>query len=228
MATQNVVFTDEMDMDFVLVGTDWQVKIDGTLQRNAATGEIGLAPGAVVVVSTDAGNIINTGVDGGALLTQADIQAVETVWNGDEPSGFMTVTESGINGHTVAYSFDYTNAGFVEGVQDAVGAAILNGAGITYDDVADAISTTLGNITFGNGLDLTAGTVTVLPDPASPSTVTVSAAGVSVQANVSADANNLATLGTDNRIMVDEAAVTALATVDVCDSSGNHRFFAFP
>lgn len=231
MAAQNAVFVGNLGTEFdigTIEANKIRVKIDGTLVKNA-DGTIGLNGGAITVVSPDAGNIIVAGANGGAYLDNATVQALETAWTGSETNGFLTVTAGGTKGHNVTYGFDWTNAAFVEAVQDAVGSAALAGAGITYDDVSNAISTNLGNITFGNGLNYDAGgnVVTVLPDPSSPNTVSVSAAGVSVNQTVSADAGNLATIGTDNRLLVDPADVTALATVDVCDAFGVSMFKAF-
>ena len=206
------------------------IKLDGTLTRNIATGEIGLNGGAVTVVSADAGNIlVSSGTDGGAFVDQAGIQAVETVWSGSNPDGFLTSTAGGTNGHTVTYGFDWTNAAFVEAVQDAIGTAALAGAGITYDDVANAISTSLGNITFGDGLNYNTGTntVAVQSDPASPMPVTVSAAGVSVSPAYSADAGNLVGNGSDSLPFVDPVDVEALATYAGNDAFGVPLFKAY-
>ena len=221
---QQVVKPENLNLEFdigTLTSNKISIKIDGTLTK-AADGTIGLNGGAITVVSADTGNIIRAGTANGALLTQADIQAVESVWSASEPSGFLTSTAAGSNGHTVTYGFDWNNADFIEACQDAIGQGALAGAGITYDDVANAISTNIGNIAFGDGLNYDTGTntVTVKPDTASPSTVAVSAAGVSVTANVSADTGNLATLGADNKIMVDPATVEGLATEELQDAFG--------
>ena len=208
------------------------IKIDGTLTKDAA-GNVGLSAASLTIVSPDTGNILTADANGKAFLNQAGVQAVETVWSASEPSGFLTSTPSGTNGHTVTYGFDWTNAAFVEAVQDAVGSAIAAGAGITYDDVADSISSALGNIAFGDGLNYDTGAkiVTVKPDPASPSTVAVSAAGLSVTANVSTDAAdgaNLAKLGADSKIYVAGDDVAALATVPLEDAFGVQFANAFP
>ena len=236
MSTVNAVFVDNLGLEFDVTGTNpdeaskIKIKIDGSLVRDVTTGEIGLSGASLTVVSADAGNIVIAGSDGKAYLDQSGIQAVESVWSGSEASGFLTVTPGGTNGHAVTYGFDWNNADFREACQDAVGAAAIAGSGLSYDDLANSISTTLGNITFGNGLnyDTGANIVTVQPDPASPSAVSVGAAGVSVTPGISADANNLAKLGTDNRVLVDSADVTALATVDVCDAFGVSMFRALP
>lgn len=161
-------------------------------------------------------------------MTQADVQSVETVWSGSNADGFLTASGGGTNGHTVTFTFDWVNAAFVEAVQDAIGQAAIAGVGITYDDALNAISAAASNLAFNNGVQESGGTVSVKPDPASPSTVSTGAAGLSIQANVSTDANQLATLGTDNKVLVTSTSVTALATVDVQDSFGNHKFYAFP
>lgn len=204
------------------------IKIDGTLIKNA-DGTLGMSAASLVIVSPDTDNIIIADANGKAKLTQADVQAVETVWSASEPDSFLTITPAGINGHDVTYGFDWDNAVFKEAVQDAIGAAALAGAGVTYDDVANAISTNLGNIAFGDGLnyDTTANVVTVKPDTSSPSLVEVSTAGVKVTTGISSDTGNLAALGTDNKVFVDPAGIPPLATVDVQDVFGVHLYNAF-
>ncbi len=228
MANHNVVFVADLDTELPISGGKVTVKLDGTLQKNA-DGSIGLSSGSLTIVSPDAGNIIVPDSNGKAFLDAAAIAAVETVWQGSEADGFLSITPGGTNGHDVTYGFDWTNPAFVEAVQDAIGQAALAGAGITYDDVANAISTSLGNITFGSGLNFNAGTdtVSVLPDPASPALITVTAAGVSVQATVSTDSGNLLVNGADNRPLLLPSAVTGLATDIICDAAGNQRFRAF-
>ena len=230
MSTVNAVFVGNLGTEFdlgTIEASKIRVKIDGTLVKNP-DGSIGLNGGAITVVSPDVGNIIVAGANGGAYLDSTTIQNLETVWTGSESDGFLTVTPGGTKGHDVVYGFDWTNTAFVEAVQDAIGSAALAGAGIVYDDVANAISTSLGNIAFNDGLiyNATNDTVAVLPDPASPNTVTVSPSGVSVAQTVSTDANNIAKLGTDNKLMVDSADIEALATVDVCDAFGVSMFDA--
>ena len=227
---QQVVKPENLNLEFdigTITGNKISLKIDGTLTK-AADGTIGLNGGAITVVSGDTGNIIRSDAANGALLTQADIQAVESVWSANDPDGFLTSTAAGSNGHTVTHTFNWSNPEFIERVQDAVGAAL--GADINYDDALNLITTNLGNIAFGDGLNLdTAGNVVdVKPDTASPSTVTVSPAGVHVTANVSADAGNLATLGADNKIMVDTATVTALASEELQDAFGVKFGTIFP
>lgn len=204
MADHIHILSSDLGTSLEVVTDKVEIKIDGTLVKNA-DGSLGLNGGAITVVSADTGNVLVAGGDGGAFFNQAALQTIETAWTGADASGFLTVAPGGVNGHTVAYGFDFTNALFVEAVQDAIGAAILQGAGVTYDDVANAISTSLGNITFGDGLAYDAGTntVSVRPDPASPSTISVSPAGLSVDA---------ATQATDI----------------VCDLAGNQLYRVFP
>lgn len=231
MATVNVVTIGNLGTEFdigVLEGSTIRLKLDGTLQKDGS-GNIGVDLSGLSIISGDAGNVLVAGGDDGAFFDQAALQAIETVWAGVEASGFMAVTPAGTNGHAPTFVFDYANAAFVEGVQDAIGAAVLAGAGITYNDVADSISSALGALTFGDGLTssgLTA--VAVLPDPASVSTVTVSATGVAVTPGISVDAGNLASAGTDSGVNVDPAGVLALLTVDVCDAFNVHLFDAAP
>ena len=223
---QQVVKPENLGIEFDIgnnTANKITVNIDGTLTKDATTGAIGLNGGAITVVSADTGNIIRAGAANGALLTQADVQAVESVWSASEPSGFLTSTAAGTNGHTVTYGFDWTNADFIEAVQDAVGQGVLAGAGIQYDDVANAISSSLGNLAFNAGLiyDDVAKTVAVKPDPASPSPVTATAAGVSVTTGISADAGNLAALGADNKVYVDPAGVNNIVSEELQDAFGN-------
>lgn len=230
MATFQQVFLADLNTTFDIGVTEANkisIKIDGTLVKNA-DGSLGLSGGSLTVVSPDAGNIIIPDTNGKAFLNQAAIQAIETVWSGSEPDSFLTITPGGTNGHTVTYGFDWTNAAFVEAVQDAIGVAALAGAGITYDDVANTISTTLGNITFGDGLNYAADVVSVKPDTSSPYTVGVTSAGVSVTPVASSDANNLFKIGSDNRGLVDSDDIKALATVDVCNAFGVLMYKAFP
>ena len=125
--------------------------------------------------------------------------------------------------------FDYTDPAFIEGVQDSVGQAILNGSNLEYDDVANTIAATVAGLAAGNGVSTAGNVISVTADPNSPDLVTVSAAGLSVQALPSVDAGNLlSTSATDGRLVLNAAAITALATVDVCDLSGTNSFKAFP
>ena len=134
--------------------------------------------------------------------------AAETEWERSEVNDFLIVAPGGTSGHSVSFTYDWTNDDFVEAVQDAIGLAALAGAGIAYDDVADSISSALGNLTFGDGLSSTGLTaVEVKPDAASPYTVAVTAAGVSVTPVPSADAGNIFKLGSDDRGFVDLAAI---------------------
>jgi len=233
MATQNVVVVGNLGTEFdigTVTANAITIKINGTIVKDATTGELGVDITALDIVSADAGNLLTVGADGGAVFNQAALQAAETVWAGTSSAdGFMTVTPAGTNGHAPTFSFDYSNADFCEGIQDCVGQAILAGAGVTYDDVANSISSALGSLTFGDGLTTTGTTsVAVLPDPASPNTVSVSAAGVSVTSVASTDTDNILTIGTDGRPLVTEAAVTDLATIDLCDAFGVDLGTIFP
>ena len=175
----------------------------------------------MAIVDDEAGNLLTVGPDGGAFINQAAIEAAETAWSGAS-TGFLTVTPAGTNGHAPTFALDFTDATFVEGVQDAVGQALLSGSGITYDDVSDTISSALGNLTFGNGLTQSGMTnLAVLADPNSPSLVAVTPAGISIIPGISSDANNLAKLGSDDKVMVDPADVsTAIGTVEIRNLAG--------
>ena len=142
----------------------------------------------------------------------------------------MSIAAGGTNGHTPVLSLDYANADFVENVTDLVGSMVASAVdGLDFDDALNALSSSLGNLIFADGLNQTGTTsVSVLPDPASALTVTVSPAGVSVAQTVSADAGNLATIGTDSRVMVDPASVSSLATDSICDAFGVELTKSFP
>lgn len=190
MATQNVVIVPNLGSEFA-VGTDEAgkitVKLDTSIVK-APDGTLGVNINALDIVSTDAGNLLSVGTDGGAVFNQAALQAAETAWTGSS-TGFLTVTPAGNNGHAPTFAIDFTDAAFVEAAQDAIGAAIIDAAdGIEYDDIANTIKTTLGNLAFGNGLtvDPVTNTVSILPDPNSPTTITVTAAGLSVDASAEA------------------------------------------
>lgn len=223
-AVQEVITLQTIGTEFEVAGAgaagaQLKLKVDTTITQNGA-GELGVDITALDIVSADGGNLLTVGGDGGAFFNQAALQAAETVWSGAS-TGFLTVTPAGTNGHAPTFALDFTDPVFIEGVQDAVGQALLNGAGITYDDVANSISSALGSVTWGNGLTATGLTnVAVLADPNSPSAVTVTAAGISVTPGISTDAGNLATLGSDNKVMVDPAAIDALATITLCSVDG--------
>jgi len=229
MATFNVVHNTDVNELFGLdiSNGDLRTKIDGTLTFTPA-GELSVVGMNVTIVSADTGNLlVASATDDGAFFDQAALQAAETVWNGTG-NGFITVTNGGTNGHAPAFAVDFTDPAFIEAAQDAVGTAIANGAGINYDDALNAISSAVVASTAGDGLQKIGDVISILPDPASPDLVTVSAAGLSVQALPSADAGNLLTTGADGRLFIDAAAITALATEEICDLAGNvtHRAFA--
>lgn len=183
-------------------------------------GMLTLQPAVTLNVSADAGNIVTAGTDGGVLFTQADLQASETAFAATSTTGALTVTVGGTNGHAPVFALNYADTDFIEAVQDAVGSLVAGDAGLTYDDALNALTSSLGNLMFGNGLNNNAGTLEIVADPSSPDTVSVGPNGISVQTNVSSDAGNLASIGTDNRVMVAPSAVTDLATIDICNLAG--------
>lgn len=199
-----VVRDTDIGAGLAIVADKVVANVDGTTLQLNATDQIELVPGAVAANETAFGGTGSTDM-------------------------FLSVTPGGTNGHTPSYVFDYSAAAFVEGVQDAVGQAILSGAGITYDDVSDSISSVLGNITFGDGLSFTGagGTVSVLPNPASPYAISVSPAGVTVTPVASGDTvdgANLFRIGTDSRAYVAtndvQTVAAAAATVELCALDG--------
>jgi len=209
MATQNVVIVPNLGLEFdigTIEANKIRLKIDGSLTR-AADGTISVNQAALTIVSGDAGNILTAGGDGGAFVDQAAIQAVETVWAGTTSTDGLTITAGGTNGHTPTINIDWTHPTIREAVQDHIGAAALNGAGITYDDAMNALNVALQNLSAGPGIAINAGAISVV---------------------YSADAGNLAAAGTDGGVNVAPAGVLALATEDVCDAFGVHLFDAMP
>ena len=210
----------EFGNEFDVAGGNLKIKLQGSLVQDG-NGALGVDISSLAIVDDEAGNLLTVGPDGGAFINQAAIEAAETAWSGAS-TGFLTVTPAGTNGHAPTFALDFTDATFVEGVQDAVGQALLSGSGITYDDVSDTISSALGNLTFGNGLTQSGMTsLAVLADPNSPSIVSVTAAGISIIPGISSDANNLAKLGADDKVMVDPADVSAaIGTVEIRNLAG--------
>ena len=230
MADQNVVLASNLGSEFALGSVETgfiTVKLQSSLVKNAA-GEIGVDITALDIVSGDAGNVLSVGADGGAFFDQAALQSIETVFNGSAPQGFMSITPAGVNGHEPVYNFDFSDPEFIEASQDAFGLGAAEGLGLTYDDALNSIGSAFANLTFGDGLQKVGDVISAQADASSPSTVTVTAAGISVTPGISADAGNLASLGSDNKVMVDTAGVTALATVEVCDAFGVPLYNAFP
>lgn len=227
MATHNVVHQNDIGLGLSVVAGSLQANIDGTLGFDA-NGALTVNFPVLDVVSADTGNlVVASTADGGAFIDQAAIQSAETPWTGSS-AGFLTVTPAGTNGHAPTYVFDYTDPVFVEAVQDAIGDAIAAGNDISYDDALNAISSAVVASTAGLGLQKVGDVVSIVPDPNSPDTVTVTAAGLSVQSVPSSDVGNLITTGADGSLFLDAAAITALATEEVCDLAGNPTFRAFP
>jgi len=232
MATINTITPDNLDIEFDignLTANKIRVKLDATLSRDATTGEIGVDVANIGIVSTDGGNLLSTGSDSGAFFDQAALQSAETVWSGSN-TGFLNVTPAGQNGHAPMFSLDYNDPAFIEGVQDAIGVAVTDSAsGISYDDANNMLAAVIASLAGGDGINITNGNlIAVTPDPTSALTVSVSPAGVKVTQTVSADAGNLAKLGSDGKVMVDPADIASLATIDVCDAFDNPIYKAFP
>jgi len=228
----NVITPDNLGLEFELgtsVANKITVNVGAGLSKDPTTGQISFDPTAVTVTSSDAGNLLTAGGDNGVFFDQAALQASETAFSGTS-SGFLTVAPAGTNGHAPTFSFDYEDAAFVEGVQDAIGQAITSTTdGISYDDALNVLTATIASLAAGDGVAITGGNnISVTPDPASPLTVSASAAGVNVAQTVSTDIGNLANLGADAKVNVAPAAVTALATEEVQDAFGVTLFKAFP
>ncbi len=206
--------------------------VDNTLAKDPISGAIGLSASALQIVAPDPLNLLNTDANGKALFTATDFQAAETALTQNAASaGFMTVTPGGTNGHDLTTTFNWTDVDFVEAVTDAVGTMVVDAAdGLEFDDLTNTLASVLGNLAFGDGLVSNGSTnVAVQPDPASPSTVSVSAAGVFVTPGISTDAVNVAKLGTDNKVLVSVADLrTNLATEQIQDAFGVDVCLAFP
>ena len=231
MATHNVVHVEDLGLEFDIGNIQAgkiRLKVDASLTV-AADGTVSVNMGNISIVSPDAANIIDTDANGLAFLDQAGVRSVETPWTGitDTPD-YLTITQGGGNGHEPTFSIDPTNAAWREVVQDHLGALVQNTADLTYDDALNALTVALQNVAAGNGVNLTAGVLSAVADPNSPDPVTVSAAGISVTTGISPTAGNLAELDANDKVLVDPAKVTALATDQVCNAFGVAKFKVFP
>ena len=228
MATLTVIVPDDLGNEFDISSGLVHLKINSTLVKDPTTGELGVAPSALEV-SDDAGNVLVTGVDGRPFLAGDTIREEQTLITATEGSGFMTVTPGGDYGHAMGFEFDFNNVNFVEAVQDAIGAAFVAESGMEYDDVANLISSSLGNLSFGNGLVKNGATVSVKADANSPVEISVSAAGVRAKVVASGDADNLLTISeSDERPYVGKSAVTDMATVEFVSLGGTPIGKGFP
>lgn len=208
MAT--VITPGDLGTSLEIVGGKVQVNYDGTLVQNGA-GEVGINPAAI-----------------------AGLETPVTV--GASQPTFLTITPGGVNGHEITIAANWLDAAFVEAAQDAVGAAIIAAAGgtITYDDIANTIATTLGNLTFPMTVikDGT-GQVLLVNDVAAPGNsfyYGTDAAGVKgwyalPPSGVSADAGNYLQAGTDGKAYL---GPTTPGLVDVQDLAGNHLYYGLP
>lgn len=166
-----------------------------------------------------------------ASLAQTPISA------GASQPAFLAIVPSGTDNHTITITPNWTDPAFVEAVQDAVGQAIMAAAGgtLTYDDVANTIATTLGNLGFPMSVkkDAATGAVTLENDQAAPGNSMyygTNAAGVKgwnalPPSGVSSDTGNYLVNGTDGKPFL--GANTA-GLVNVTDLAGNHLFYGMP
>lgn len=225
-----VIRPEDIGQTLKIAADKLEVNVGATLTVDTTTGEVNVNLNALSIVSPDTGNLLSADANGAVFFNQAALQSAETVWAGLSGSGALQITPGGTNNHAPTFTLDLTHPEFVEAAQDAFGAAVVDAAdGLDYDDLNNKIVSSLGNLTFGNGLTssgLTA--VAVLADPNSPSVVTVSPQGVRVIPGISTDADNLATLGTDQKVFVGSGAVTALATIELCGLDGTPICKAFP
>ena len=207
---------------------------------------------AIVITPNDLGTSLHVvsgkvQVNYGATLVQdgsgklginpAAIAGVETpVTVGAGQATFLTITPGGVNGHAITIGANWTDAAFVEAVQDAVGAAILAAAGgtITYDDVANTIATSMGNLAFpmtvtkdGSGAVLLTNDVVA---PGNSFYYGTNGSGVKgwyamPPTGVSADAGNYLVNGADGKAYL---GATTPGLVDVTDLAGNHLYYGLP
>ena len=207
---------------------------------------------AIVITPNDLGTSLHVvsgkvQVNYGATLVQdgsgklginpAAIAGVETpVTVGAGQATFLTITPGGVNGHAITIGANWTDAAFVEAVQDAVGAAILAAAGgtITYDDVANTIATSMGNLAFPMTVTKDgSGAVLLTNDVAAPGNsfyYGTNGAGAKgwyamPPTGVSADAGNYLVNGADGKAYL---GPTTPGLVDVTDLAGNHLYYGLP
>lgn len=162
-----------------------------------------------------------------AGLAQTPISA------GASQPAFLTITPSGTNNHTITITPNWTDPAFVEAVQDAVGQAILAAAGgtLNYDDVANTIATTMGNLGFPMTVKKDAtGAVTLENDQAAPGNSKyygTDGAGVKgwfalPPSGASSDAGNYLVNGSDGKPFL---GPNTAGLVNVTDLAGNHLFY---
>ena len=209
---------NEFDLG-VLEANKIHVKLDGTLQRNVGTGEIGLNPASTTnVLAAVAPNLSSTvnGVVATVDLT-ALVQATETLTSlsYNALSKVLTYTDEdgvaqALNLSTLATDI-YVNGG---NYNAATGVLTLTdndgGTGdvtINLQDLKIVVTAPSNSISFtGTGEASSALVANLVVDPLAGNLLAVTAAGVKV----------------------DPADVKALATVDVQDAFGVHQFYAFP
>lgn len=208
--TELFIRPTDLDTDFVITaGNKVKLNAQASLTQDA-TGAWGVDITQLDIVDSVAGNLITVGPNGGAVFNQAALQAAETAWAGSVAAGseLISIAPGGTNNHGPVFSIDYSNAAFREAVSDRVGEMALAGANISFDDVADSITSALTNLVAGSSIAVTgANTISLV---------------------LSTDADNLAKFGTDGNIMIDAADVSALATVELCGLDGVPVAKAFP
>ncbi|MBX3012575.1 MAG: hypothetical protein KF832_13755 [Caldilineaceae bacterium] len=129
----------------------------------------------------------------------------------------ITVTVNGVSADqdlTSVVTDLYGTPAFTEAVQDAVGQAVMAGAGITYDDVMNALYTTLGSTVidgWGLYVDENDNHLKVGWDPATPLPIEVTELGIKV--------------GTPTALQIIAALNEDELLVDVQDLGGTHLFY---
>ena len=205
-----VITPNDLGTSLQIVAGKVEVNYDATLMQDGS-GTLGINPAAITAAETP-------------------------VTVGAGQAAFWTITPAGTNGHELTILANWADADFVEAVQDAVGVAIMAAAGgtITYDDVANTIATTLGNLAFPmTVIKDGSGAVLLTNDVAAPGNsfyYGTDGAGAKgwyalPPTGVSADAGNYLVNGTDGKAYL---GATTPGLVDVTDLGGNHLYYGLP
>lgn len=150
----------------------------------------------------------------------------------------VTIPQGGISadaGQLLTLGSDFKAFLDAEAVQDAVGAAILAGTGVTYNDALNAISVAAGNlsVTDTNSIDLsTTGGVfpisaDLIVDPAANNVLSVGGAGVLAAINVANSVTGNGTVGSPLQL-VNDAAAPGNSFYYGTNGAGAKGFFALP
>jgi len=229
MATKNIVETNDLGAEFdvgVLEAQKIHVSIGAGLKYGTGYSDIevdpaalpGLLPATTNVLSTSGTNLTST-VDGVASTVDLKplVQNAETLTTLNYAPATKTLTYVDEDGVTAtidlsALALDiFVNGGTFNAATMVL--TLTDNNATTPDIVVDlsdlkkVVTANSATVKFtGTGEASSPLTASVALDPALTNLVTATASG----------------------LLVDSSAVTALATVDVQDSFGNHLFYAFP